>query len=174
MSEIRFEPLSFGHLEMVTGWLAEPHVRRFYQKEPTTLAEVAAEYGPVIRGEEPSLSHIASSDGRPFGYIQCYANKAYPDYAAILGVDHGVSVDLYIGDPTFVGRGFGRAMLAGYLRRVAFPTYPDEGVAYIAHEPGNLPALACSRSVGFRPLRTIWEDGVEDLLLSLRREQLTT
>ena len=49
--EVRFQPLSFDHLEMLTGWLAEPHVRRFYQKEPTTLAEVAAEYGPVIRGE---------------------------------------------------------------------------------------------------------------------------
>jgi aminoglycoside 6'-N-acetyltransferase len=170
--DIRFRPLAFTDLPMLTGWLAEPHVRRFYQKQPITLAEVAEEYGPTIRGEEPSLSHIALSEGRPFGYIQCYANMAYPDYAATIGVDHGISVDLYLGDPAFVGGGYGRAMLAAYLRDVAFPAHPDETLAYIAHEPDNLAALACSQAVGFKPLRFVWEDGVKDQLLALRREDL--
>jgi aminoglycoside 6'-N-acetyltransferase len=169
---IEFRPLQLADCPRLTGWLAEPHVRQFYQKAPITLAEVEAEYGPTIRGEEPSLSHIASSGGRPFGYIQCYANTAYPEYAEAIGVDHGISVDLYLGDPAFLGRGFGRAMLAGYLARVAFPAYPDETLAYIAHEPQNLAALACSQSVGFRPLRFVWEDGVKDQLLVLRREEL--
>ena len=169
---IAFRPLALDDGPLLTRWLAEPHVRRFYQRKPITLAEVEAEYGPAIRGEEPSLCHTAACDGAPFGYIQCYANMAYPDYAAIIGADHGVSVDLYIGDPAFVGRGFGRAMLAGYLARVAFPAYPDEELAYIAHEPDNLAALACSLAVGFKPLRRIVEDGVPEQLLSLRREDL--
>ena len=63
-------------------------------------------------------------------------------------------------------------MLAAYLRDVAFPAYPDETLAYIAHEPENAAALACSRAVGFQPLRFIWEDGVKDQLLVLRREDL--
>jgi aminoglycoside 6'-N-acetyltransferase len=147
-------------------------VRRFYQKEPIALVEVAEEYGPVVRGEEPSLSHIALSAGRPFGYIQCYANLAYPEYAETIGVDHGVSVDLYIGDPAFVGAGYGRAMLGAYLRDVAFSAYPEETLAYIAHEPANTAALACSLAVGFKPLRFVWEDGVKDQLLVLRREDL--
>jgi aminoglycoside 6'-N-acetyltransferase len=169
---IAFRPLALDDAPLLTRWLAEPHVRRFYQKQPITLAEVEEEYGATIRGEEPSLSHIAASDGVPFGYIQCYANMAYPDYAETIGVDHGVSVDLYIGDPAFVGRGFGRAMLAGYLARVAFPAYPREELAYIAHEPDNAAALACSLAVGFKPLRHIVEDGVLDQLLVLRREDL--
>ena len=93
--DIRFRPLAADDFPMLTRWLAEPHVRRFYQKDPITLAEVAEEYGPVVRGEEPSLSHVALSADRPFGYIQCYANMAYPDYARAIGVDHGVSVDLH-------------------------------------------------------------------------------
>ncbi|HXQ17674.1 MAG TPA: GNAT family N-acetyltransferase [Caulobacteraceae bacterium] len=173
-SAIAFRPLELADCPLLTRWLAEPHVRRFYQREPITLAEVEAEYGPTIRGEEPSQSHIATCDGAPFGYIQCYANMAYPQYAETLGVDHGVSVDLYIGDRAFVGRCFGRAMLAGYLARIAFPAYPDEDLAYIAHEPDNLAALACSRGVGFKPLRHIVEDGVVDQLLVLRREDLTS
>jgi len=171
-SAIAFRPLQFDDCPLLTRWLAEPHVRKFYQRDPITLAEVEAEYGPTIRGEEPSLSHLAFSDGAPFGYIQCYANMAYPDYAETIGVDHGVSVDLYIGDPAFVGRGFGRAMLAGYLARVAFPAYPAEDLAYIAHETDNLAALACSLAVGFKPLRRVVEDGVVDQLLVLRRADL--
>jgi|HubBroStandDraft_6_1064221.scaffolds.fasta_scaffold924292_2 aminoglycoside 6'-N-acetyltransferase len=169
---IDFRALQFADCPLLTRWLAEPHVRRFYQKQPITLAEVEAEYGPTIRGEEPSLSHLAACAGVPFGYIQCYANMAYPDYAETIGVDHGVSVDLYIGEPAFVGRGFGQAMLAGYLARVAFPAYPDEALAYIAHEPDNAAALACSLAVGFKPLRHVVEDGVVDQLLVLRRADL--
>ena len=169
---IEFRPLEFADCPLLTRWLMEPHVRRFYQREPITLAEVEAEYGPTIRGEEPSLSHIAASAGAPFGYIQCYANMAYPDYAETIGVDHGISVDLYVGEPACVGRGFGRAMLAGYLAQVAFAAYPDEDLAYIAHEPDNLAALACSRAVGFKPLRRIVEDGVVDQLLVVSRADL--
>ncbi len=172
-SAIAFRPLELADGPLLTRWLAEPHVRRFYQKQPITLAEVEDEYGATIRGEEPSLSHIAACDGAPFGYIQCYANMAYPEYAETIGVDHGVSVDLYIGDPAFVGRGFGRAMLAAYLARIAFPAYPAEDLAYIAHEPDNLAALACSLTVGFKPLRQIVEDGVLDQLLVLRCADLT-
>ncbi|HLY77868.1 MAG TPA: GNAT family N-acetyltransferase [Caulobacteraceae bacterium] len=169
---VEFRPLAFADCRLLTRWLMAPHVRRFYQKEPITLAEVEAEYGPTIRGEEPSLSHIASSAGAPFGYIQCYANMAYPEYAETIGVDHGISVDLYVGEPAFVGRGFGRAMLASYLAQVAFAAYPDEDLAYIAHEPANLAALACSQAVGFKPLRQIVEDGVVDQLLVVSRADL--
>ena len=169
---ITFRQLDFADCPRLTRWLAEPHVRRFYQLKPITLAEVEAEYGPTIRGEEPSLSHLAFSDGAPFGYLQCYANLAYPDYAEGIGVDHGVSVDLYIGDPAFVGRGFGRAMLGGYLAQVVFPAYPDEDRAYIAHAPDNLAALACSQAVGFKPLRLIVEEDVLGQLLVLTRADL--
>lgn len=171
-SDVTFRPLEFADCPLLTCWLAQPLVRRFYQKEPITLEEVEAEYGPTIRGEEPSLSHLALSGSAPFAYLQCYAIMAYPAYARTIGVDHGVSIDLYIGDPGFVGRGFGRAMLAGYLGRVAFPAYPNEDLAYIAHEPDNLAALGCSRAVGFRPLRRIVEDGVVDQLLGLKRSDL--
>ncbi|HKX10092.1 MAG TPA: hypothetical protein VJN67_17970 [Stellaceae bacterium] len=51
---------------MLARWLAEPHVRRFYQKTPVTLHEIAREYGPAIRGAEPTLCHVAPCDGAPF------------------------------------------------------------------------------------------------------------
>ena len=146
MYEIDFRPLQAADLPLLTAWLAEPHVRRFYQKQPVTLRDVALEYGPTIRAEEPSLSHLAILNGAPFAYLQCYRNVDY------------------------LRRGLGRLALGGYLRQVAFPSYPEETRAYIGHELINTAALKCSQAVGFRPLRRFLEHGLEMMLLALDRE----
>jgi aminoglycoside 6'-N-acetyltransferase len=170
---ITFRPLRESDFELLTRWLAAPHVRRFFQKMPATPGEVAAKYGPRVRAEVPALSHLALSDGAPFGYLQCYRNADWPDWAANIQVDDGISIDLFIGEPGFLHRGLGRAMLADYLRDVAFPAFPAEGRAYIAHEPANTAAVACSRAVGFKPLRGFVEDATAMTLFALEREVRT-
>jgi aminoglycoside 6'-N-acetyltransferase len=131
---------------------------------------VAAKYGPRVRGEAPTHCHLALSQGRPFGYLQCYRNLDWPDWAAEIDVDGGLSIDLFIGDPAFVGGGYGRAMLGGYVHGVAFRIYPDETRCFIAHAHDNTAALACSRSVGFRDVGDFVEDGVDMRLLLIERD----
>lgn len=163
---ITFRPLTAADFPMLTLWLAEPHVRKFVQKTPMSLEDVTAKYGPRVRGEQPLVCHVASDDGAPFGYLQAYRNRDWPDYAQVMGHDDGVSLDLHIGDPTLVGKGLGRAMLGGYVSGVALPHYAEHR-AYIAHDLDNAAALACSRSVGFRPLEQFLEDGEVKQLLRL-------
>src|SRR5262249_20895748 len=100
--EIDFRLLASADLPMLTAWLAEPHVRTFYQKTPVSLEEVALEYGPVISAQEPTLSHLALSQGKPFAYLQCYRNADYPDWAELIKVVDGISIDLFIGDPVYL------------------------------------------------------------------------
>jgi aminoglycoside 6'-N-acetyltransferase len=167
--EIEFRPVEESDFPTLTAWLAEPHVRRFYQKTPVTLEQVALEYGPFVRGEEPTICHLAISGDAPFAYLQCYRNADYPEWVDIIVVNDGISVDLFVGEPAYLHRGFGRAALCGYLLEVAFPYYASETRAYIAHEPLNTAALRCSRAVGFRPLRKFLEGGVEMVLLGSNR-----
>jgi aminoglycoside 6'-N-acetyltransferase len=119
--EIEFRPVEESDFPILSAWLAQPHVRKFYQKMPITLEEVALEYGPFVRGEEPTICHLAVSGGAPFAYLQCYRNADYPEWVEIIEVKDGISVDLFIGEPIYLHRGFGRAALGGYLRQVAFP-----------------------------------------------------
>jgi aminoglycoside 6'-N-acetyltransferase len=168
---VDFRPVAETDFPLMTGWLAQPHVRAFFQKKPITLAEVAAKYGPRVRGEDPTHCHLAlDAAGRPFGYLQCYRNLDWPDWAAEIDVADGLSIDLYIGEPDLVGSGHGRAMLGAYVRQVAFPLYPAETRCYIAHAHDNTAALACSRAVGFRDLGDFIEDGVDMRLLLLERD----
>jgi hypothetical protein len=61
----------------LTAWLAEPHVGRFYQKTPVTLEEVALEYGPLVRGEERTICHLAISGG--VACLESVCGRAEPD-----------------------------------------------------------------------------------------------
>ena len=155
---IAFRPLAAADFPMLTRWLAKPHVQQFVQKTPMNLEDVTAKYGPRVRGEQPLICHLACEDGAPFGYLQAYRNHDWPDYAQVMGHADGVSLDLHIGDPAFVGKGLGRAMLGGYVSQVALPHYA-ESRAYIAHDLDNVAALACSKSAGFEPVERFLEDG---------------
>jgi aminoglycoside 6'-N-acetyltransferase len=161
---ITFRPLDMSDMPRLATWLMAPHVRQFYQPAPITLAEVTAEYAPMIGGRTPTICHIACA-GAPFAYVQSYRNRAYPDWAELIEAQDGISLDLFIGEPAFLHRGFGRALILAYLQQVALAHFADEIRAYIAHACANAAALRCSQGAGFRPLREFMEDGVPTLLL---------
>ena len=162
---ITFRPLDMSDMPRLARWLMAPHVRKFYQPAPITLAEVTAEYAPMIGERTPTICHIACAD-EPFAYVQSYRNRDYPDWAALIGAQDGISLDLFIGEPAFLHRGFGRALIIAYLQQIALPHFAGETRAYIAHACANTKALRCSEAAGFRPLREIMEDGVPTLLLA--------
>jgi aminoglycoside 6'-N-acetyltransferase len=166
---VAFRPLVEADFPFLVRWLAEPHVRAFYQKDPVSLAQVALEYGPAVRLEEATICSLALHRGAPFAHLQCYRNADYPEWAEIIGVVDGISVDLFIGDPAYLRRGFGRAALRGYLDEVVFPSYAGERRAYIGHELTNHAALQCSQAVGFQPLRRFQEDDLAMQLLATER-----
>jgi RimJ/RimL family protein N-acetyltransferase len=91
--------------------------------------------------------------------------------AALIGESEGIGVDLAIVDPSKLGRGFGRAMLASYLRGVAFPLFPQETRCFIGHALENHRAIACSEAIGFTFLRTFLEDGNATGLFVLERDK---
>ncbi|MGE0525710.1 MAG: GNAT family N-acetyltransferase [Bdellovibrionales bacterium] len=144
MAEISFRRLNKQDFSLLHRWLNEPHMRSFYQRHPVSLEEVVEKYSPRVDGSVPTHCHIALVDGVPIGKIQCYRVADYPEYGKEIGASDGISVDLFIGEPSFLGRGMGKAMLTSYLETVAFTLFPDEVSCYICHERANAAALACS------------------------------
>ncbi len=164
MAEITFRAHSPDDAPLLWLWLNRPHLRAFYQKTPIALEAVQAKYGAYARGERPTAGHIASVDGRPFGYLQSYRNRDWPDWAALIACEGGMSIDLFIGEPDHLGQGLGRAMLAAYVENIVFAP-GSEGDAYIAHETANVAAVACSHAAGFEAVRPFVEDGAPIILM---------
>jgi len=162
---IAYQPLTEADLPLMTDWLNRPHLRAFYQREPISSATVAAKYGPRIRHEAPTQSWLAVLGGSPFGYLQCYRVADWADWQATIGVDHGVSIDLFIGEPDLIGHGIGRRMLSGYVQQVAFPQHPEERLCWIGHELENVAARRCSTGAGFVPVRQYVENDNQCILM---------
>jgi aminoglycoside 6'-N-acetyltransferase len=163
--EITYRSLVESDLPLMSDWLNRPHLRPFFRREPISADEAAAKYGPYIRGEVPSHSSLALLEGTPFGYLQCYRVADWPEFQGTIGVNDGISVDLFIGEIGLIGRGVGRRMLEGYVEQVALPLYPAERVCWIGHELENVAARRCSAAAGFTPVREYDEEGRRYILM---------
>ena len=62
---------------MVRRWLAQPHVALWWNHE-TSAEAVLRDFGPAVRGEEPSEVFLALLDGLPIGLVQRYRLAGYP------------------------------------------------------------------------------------------------
>lgn len=164
-------PLSTQHLSLLHGWLNQPHMRLHYQREPITFEQVTKKYQDRITYQQPVICYIACYDDKPFGFIQGYKNQDQPDYAAVIGIHTGISLDLFIGEPTFLSKGLGREMLRAYMDHKAFEDFPHQTECYICHNINNVAAIRCSTMVGFKYVKDVIEDdGLSQLFVFQRNK----
>jgi hypothetical protein len=65
----QFRLMAAQDLALVRAWQMAPHVQEWWDDDPITLASE----------DEPALDqYIVVVEGRPFAYLQCYLQSAYP------------------------------------------------------------------------------------------------
>ena len=169
---LRFEPLTEAHLSILHSWLHQPHIREFYHKRSVPKwEEFRAEYLQRINPDWPTRCFLSRAADIPMGYIQTYRLADYPEYAAMIGENNGISLDLFIGDTTLLGVGWGRLMLLKFLSEVAFPLFHAEQVCWLYHDKLNRRALTASRAAGFTHIRDFAEEGDRKELLVVRKDE---
>jgi RimJ/RimL family protein N-acetyltransferase len=159
---IAFRPLQSADFPLLLRWLNTPHVRRWWQHDPSTLAEVTVKYTPLVTGREPTAGYLMLYEQRPIGYIQAYRIADYPEYAQAIQVEEGAAgVDLFIGEVKFVHRGVGAAVLRVFLCDIVFAL---PGVTYCVIGPAasNASAIRAYAKAGFRSLKTVQVPGEDE------------
>ena len=76
-----FERLDRDRFGLLAAWLAEPHVARWWNHDPSPDA-VEVDFGGTVDGAEPAEDYVALLDTRPVGLIQYCRFHDYPDYVA--------------------------------------------------------------------------------------------
>jgi aminoglycoside 6'-N-acetyltransferase len=144
---LTWRPLEPGDLPLLTAWLAEPAVARWWNHE-TTPEAVERDFGPSVRGEEPGEDLVVFLDGRAIGLLQRSKISDYPtdhaEFAAIVDVPDGaVELDYLIADPGLRGRGLGSRMIAAAVEDTwkACPRAPAVLVAVVAANVASWRAL---------------------------------
>ncbi|KZL24789.1 GNAT family N-acetyltransferase [Pseudovibrio sp. WM33] len=158
---VRMRALTVSDMPLLHEWLNQPHLRPFYEREPSTLKQVTERYACRISSNHPTNCLIAELNGAPFGYLQWYLNRAFPEYGTdTIGITAGVSFDYYIGDPASLGQQLGSVMLNAAVEHVKPLVCAEDQFFCVGHRPENASALHCSQHAGFRYCKDFTEDGL--------------
>lgn len=172
---ITFRKLQLSDLPLMHTWLNSPHVHEWYDKDKNnSIEEVTNRYAPKIKGEKPTDCYLALFKGEPFGYLQTYKVNDWPEFGNYIGYDDfTASVDLFIGEADFIGRGLGSKMLEAFLLQVVFAEDTNVETCVIGPEPANTRAIHTYEKVGFKYTRTVQIPGEDQptYLLEITKDQ---
>ncbi len=140
-------PMTEGDLPDVTRWVNSSHVARWWD-EHRTAEQVAAHYGPGIRGEDAVRYWIWEVNGRSVGFCQDYRIADHPEFALLCGRPDAIGFDYVIGEPAFVDRGLGTKLLWVFLRDIVVPAYVPVAELFAAPDHRNTRSLRVLEKLG--------------------------
>ena len=156
-----FRPMSEADLPLVKRWLGEPHVMQWWGD--------TCEQFEIVSGDlevEAMDQFIVATDDRPFGYLQCYNPKVWPDNGLGVHPRGTRGIDQFIGEADMVDRGHGSAFIRSFIDRLLAAgatrviTDPD---------PANARAIRAYEKAGFRRDRLVdTPDGIALLMVRNR------
>ncbi len=163
--ELNLRPLEKSDFTTLYRWLNAPHLKPFYMRDGISLETVLNKFSPRAGGGGDVNCVIATEDDQPFGYMQWYFNRTFPDYgAATIRRMAGVSIDYFIGDVNFLGRQLGSKMLDALVLQTCPNLVAQDRVFHIAHDDDNLSAIRCSTRAGFVADEAYVEKGRQSML----------
>jgi aminoglycoside 6'-N-acetyltransferase len=151
--EIGFRACGRDDLPTLAGWLAQPHVARWW-REDASPAAVRDRYLPCLDGRDLTELFIFEAAGAAAGFFQRYLVADDPEWTRALrgtgqpGLDTAIGIDYLIGDVALTGRGLGTAAIAAFTR-LAFTRYPAADTVAAAVSQGNIASWRALEKAGY-------------------------
>lgn len=151
---VTFRAFTSADLPLLAGWLARPHVARWWQEDPD-LRAVEARYRPCLDGRDPTELFVLEADGAPAGFFQRYLVADNPDWAAALrgagqpGTETAAGIDYLIGQAPLTGRGLGSSAISDFTA-LTFARYPGADLVAVTVAQGNVASWRALEKAGYR------------------------
>jgi RimJ/RimL family protein N-acetyltransferase len=169
---IHFIPLTRDHFVLLHRWLEEPHVKEWWDKNVLWTDKLIEEkydtyvdsYKIVGDTQKPLHAFIVLFDDVPIGYIQYYNAYDFPcdERSTLEGLPQPLAaIDLYIGDPHFIGKGFGPRLIDEFLKR---HVWSDFAACFVDPDSTNLSAVLAYKKAGFKIIKTIQDRNITWML----------
>lgn len=154
--QIRFERLTEQDLPRMHRWLNTPLLIDIWNNgKRISFDGVVAKFLPRIKGEVPDDPYLILGDQAPIGYINTYLWSSYPEYLPFLATDEeAASLDFFIGEEAFRGRGIGSVVLRQFLREILF-TRAATASCITTPEVRNQTGLRTYEKAGFKRWRVV-------------------
>jgi RimJ/RimL family protein N-acetyltransferase len=126
--QITFKKLEESDFGFIESWLAQPHVQKTWGNEKW---EESYEKYLFRISSDAVKQFVIQSDGAPIGYIQYYWASKVGDGWWEGYDDNTVGFDLYIGNATFLGKGYGERVIKEFVKLL----FKDENIHRIIADP---------------------------------------
>jgi aminoglycoside 6'-N-acetyltransferase len=157
-----FRPLSAADLGLLRRWLAAPHVAQWWGDPEHQFALVSADV------EEAGLEqYLVAREGRPIGYLQCYAVAAWPQAGLGSQPPGTCGIDQFIGEPDMIARGHGSRFIRTFVDRRLVAGCPR---VLTDPSPANVRAIRAYQKAGFAIDREVYTRDGRALLMFRDRE----
>lgn len=132
-------------IRLFEKWLCLPHVAEWYHEPMDWLDEVRKR-----KTDFYFLHHfITEYAGTPIGFCQYYAyENSGETWHGSIPVQGTYSMDYMIGDTSYLGKGFGRAMVRALMEKIT--AHIDARRIIVQPEPENQASCRTLLSCGFR------------------------
>jgi RimJ/RimL family protein N-acetyltransferase len=148
---ISFRLLTYEDAGLLMIWLNSPHVSLWWTQEGSSPEDELEEALSFI-GATDRAAFIIEMDRRPVGYIQYYdPNYAYDGFYFAGQPKGSLGVDVFIGDVTLTGQGWGTKILRQFGDDLLAKGAPK---LLIDPDPDNIAAVRSYQKAGFN----IYED----------------
>lgn len=150
--EIAFRPVEREDYEMLRGWLNQPHMREWWGDPKEELDSIRN----MVEGRDTTRPFLFMFDGTPIGYIQYWYIGHHQNEEWIKDnpwltelPSDAVGVDVSIGDPTLLSKGYGSAAVKAFVARLIGEGYRT---IIIDPDPVNHRAVRAYEKAGFRTI----------------------
>jgi aminoglycoside 6'-N-acetyltransferase len=138
-------------LPLVTGWLHEPHVARWWLAGSTVEREIEELREHIVR-EQPGRVLMVLEQDRPVGWCQWYLCRDHAAHATAIGAERDdIGIDYAIGDPARTRNGLGTELIAALVATVRLE-HPAAGLV-ADPEAANIASRRVLEKNGFQLLR---------------------
>lgn len=170
---IAFRRVTEADLPLLRGWLEQPHLVEWWGDPDEELDLIR----DAIDGDDGTEPYLFLVDGKPAGFIQSWLPGHYAGDEDAVALEPwlarvpkgALGVDIFVGDPSAVGKGTGSAALAAFCRRLFAAGAPH---LIIDPDAANLRAVRCYEKAGFRPYDRHVSEKETTLLMELRPQDM--
>jgi aminoglycoside 6'-N-acetyltransferase len=172
MMTINFLPLKKSHFPLLLKWLEKPYIKKWWDQNVKWTAELVKEkYDNYLAGykklefagkiiKKPMHAYIITFDGIPIGYIQYYNAYDFPREQGYILKELPTSlasIDLFIGEKGYVGKGYGPKLMDKLIQDYVFRSFD---AVFVDPDMSNKGAIRAYEKCGFKILREFTDKGI--------------
>jgi RimJ/RimL family protein N-acetyltransferase len=149
--QFSFKLLAKDHLPILLRWFQQPHVQQWW---PVPLQDEFFErFLRRIRSKD-TVAYVVYSGEIPIGYIQYYYIDRAIEKTGGFWLpelpETTVGTDQFIGDPAYLGKGYGTLFIKQFIRDLITTLAPTITTIIVDPDPKNHIAIRCYEKVGFK------------------------